>query len=273
MLNKINKILPYAVIFLMMHMTHSSLRPATSIAMESKKATGISDALLHPVFLTPEDHVSPTTRDPFDVTWDSYDPIDQFVKPLLSPDAPDDTNTAPDSASDATTDSPASEPEPEPEPVLPELPTRLNAVITGGDLNLAMIDNELYAPGALIGGDDPERCWALETVDAHGITLAFGDVRERIPFRADNRGQIIPNSPQPGPSGYATPRPTAQDTTPEMFTFDTWRASPTFRAFVGSQSRVPTSCFAVSKVFSDGPYLTQDPEPTSRSSSESDQKD
>jgi hypothetical protein len=250
MLNKINKILPYAVIFLMMHMTHSALRPATSIAMESKKATGISDALLHPVFLTPEDHVSPTTRDPFDVTWDSYDPIDQFVKPLLSPDAPDDTNTAPDSASDATTDSPASEPEPEPEPVLPELPTRLNAVITGGDLNLA-----------------------LETVDAHGITLAFGDVRERIPFRADNRGQIIPNSPQPGPSGYATPRPTAQDTTPEMFTFDTWRASPTFRAFVGSQSRVPTSCFAVSKVFSDGPYLTQDPEPTSRSSSESDQKD
>jgi len=214
MLNKINKILPYAVIFVLMYMSHSALESATMLAGESKKAAGIDLALLDPTFITPVDATSPVSRDPFDVDWDHYDPIDIAERarriaaglpvPDILPDVPPDSadrvdNTTLASGSPGPDDPNIEppEPEPDPEPVIPDLPRRLTAIIIGGQDSLVMLDGELYAAGDLIGGDDPETCWRLASIEKASITLAFGEITEAIDLKQDQPGRVVPRELDP----------------------------------------------------------------------------
>ena len=59
-------------------------------------------------------------------------------------------------------------------PELPPLPQALGAVYIGEDLRLVVIDEVLYKPGSLIRGNDPSRCWQVESVEENRVTLRFG---------------------------------------------------------------------------------------------------
>ncbi|MGB2822196.1 MAG: hypothetical protein WBF17_14525 [Phycisphaerae bacterium] len=163
MLKQLDKFAPYLVILSLGYLTHSTMTESGIPAASAKKPPAIEKGLLNPTLVDPQAGASPVGRDPFEVDWASYLP-EPVPEPASQP--------ASQPATRATT-VPASKPA---VVEVPPLPKRFTAVITALDFQMAIIDNQIYRPGSLIGGADPQRCWRVETIERKRVTLRFGEL-------------------------------------------------------------------------------------------------
>jgi hypothetical protein len=158
MLQRLDKFAPWIALGLLGYLTYSAISEGLPKAAEGKDPPRISKGQLT-VKLTPATaHASPVDRDPFEVAWSSYLTRTAIGQPTSVPSR---QPTVP------TTSLPAT-------PELPPLPQALGAVYIGEDLRLVVIDEVLYKPGSLIRGNDPSRCWRVESVEENRVTLRFG---------------------------------------------------------------------------------------------------
>lgn len=176
MLQRIDKIAPYALVLVLGYLTYSMMESGCPSTAHAKEPPSISKSLLNPELITPEAHASPADRDPFEVEWSSY--LSRKRRPRVTKTATSRPSTNP--ASQSAT-APAAKPA---EIKPPELPGLLAAVIIGEDVQLAVIGQSLYKPGMLIGGTDPKKCWVVESIRQGSVIIAFGRIRRILRLNA-----------------------------------------------------------------------------------------
>ncbi len=188
MLQRLDKICPYAVFLIIGYLTYSALRQAGPRTAEAKPPPQITKRMLSPETITPVARASPTDRDPFEVDWASY------------------RGAGPRRASSQPASAPASQPATRPaKPVAergPPLPAgRLVGVFVGEALRLAVIGERVYKEGSLVGGADPESCWRVETIEKDRVVLGFGKLRRvlTMPRGAPRAGLGGPEGKEPRP--------------------------------------------------------------------------
>ncbi len=186
MVSRLDKLAPYLAMLLFGYLAYSTTTERGLRAAGSKQAPVVGKTLLEPTLTEPVAGASPVGRDPFEVEWASYRgraPAPPKPKPKPKPRAP-----ASQPASQPAT-APATQPV-EQEP--PALPKRFTAVITANQFQMAIIDDFLYKPGMLVGGDDPQRCWRVETIERSRVTLRFGDLRRTLTISEDRGASPAP---------------------------------------------------------------------------------
>jgi len=152
------------------HLAYCTMTETGIRAVEGKKTPVIGKRMLQPVLVEPAAGASPVGRDPFEVDWSSYlGRPEPATRPTSRPASRPTTAAATRPAG----------------PTLPALPKRLTAAITAQRLQMAIIDECLYRPGALIGGTDALRCWRVETIERDRVTLRFGDVVRTLMISKD----------------------------------------------------------------------------------------
>lgn len=202
MLEKLNKLSPYAVFLVMGYLTYSVLEAQQAQTATGPEMPAITRRMLQPSLLQPVDHASPVGRNPFQIPWGP-----QF--PLELPEAVEEPGQAPQNAvarsqpaqsaiSDKQTPparqtQPANQTQPtkpatEPArtPGSPPLPGPLSAIVIGGDVRGAIISNRLYVVGEPV---DSPGGWILESVGPDRCKLRFG--KERIVMELSNDGVPI----------------------------------------------------------------------------------
>ncbi len=170
MLQKVDKIAPYALVLILGYMTYSMMESGGPAMAYAKEPPTIAKSLLEPKLITPEAHASPADRDPFEVEWSSY------LKSRKPRRTKASTRPATKPASERATKAAT-------KPVVirpPKVPGPLAAVVIGDDVQLAVIGQWLYKPGMLIGGTDPEKCWVVESIRQGSVTIAFGKIRRTL---------------------------------------------------------------------------------------------
>ncbi len=181
MLKPLDRFAPYLVILLLGYVTHSTVTQTGGLQIaQAKKTPVIGKKILNPSLMEPQGGASPVGRDPFEVDWASYLPPEPETQPASQP------ATRPTSR---PTTAPASKPAAR---RLPPLPKRFTAVITAQDFQMAIIDDNLYRPGSLIGGTDPTRCWRVDTIEHKRVTLRFGKVKRALTISEDAPPAEVP---------------------------------------------------------------------------------
>lgn len=173
MLQRIDKIAPYALVLILGYMTYSMMESTGPSVAEAKQPPTISNSLLEPELITPKSHASPADRDPFEVEWSSY----LRSRRGRSGRAKASTSQPATKAASQPAKALATKP---PEVKPPKFPGLLAAVIIGEDVQLAVIGQSLYKPGMLIGGTDPKKCWVVESIRQGSVIIAFGQIRRTL---------------------------------------------------------------------------------------------
>jgi hypothetical protein len=182
MVSRLDKLAPYLAMLLFGYLAYSTTTERSLRAAGGKQAPVVGKTLLEPTLREPEAGASPVGRDPFEVEWSSY-----RGRAPAAPKPPASQPTSRPATRPAT--APASQPlDREP----PTLPKRFTAVITANRFQMAIIDDFLYKPGMLIGGDDPQRCWRVETIERSRVTLRFGDLRRTLTISEDRGASPAP---------------------------------------------------------------------------------
>lgn len=174
MLQRVDKIAPYALVLILGYLTHSMMESGGPSVAQAKHPPTISKSLLDPELITPKSHASPADRDPFEVEWSSYLTFKKRRSQRIR----------------TSTSRPATNPASQPATKLaeikpPEHPGLLAAVIIGEDVQLAVIGQSLYKPGMLIGGTDPKKCWVVESIRQGSVIIAFGRIRRILRLHSD----------------------------------------------------------------------------------------
>jgi len=171
-LQRVDKIAPYALVLILGYLTYSMMESGGPSVAQAKRPPIISKSLLKPELITPKPHASPADRDPFEVEWSSY--LSRKKRPRGIRIATSRPSTNPASK-------PATAPANKPVEIKPpELPGPLAAVIIGENVQLAVIGQSLYKPGMLIGGTDPKKCWVVESIRQGSVIIAFGPIRRTL---------------------------------------------------------------------------------------------
>jgi len=183
MLEKINKIAPYLALALLGYLCYTVMSPAAVPAGKEKEPPAISQQMLEPALLTPEAHASPVNRDPFNVRWASY-----------LANAGQGALTGEEGAGDPSSGSLYSF---DPDQGPPPLPSGLKAVLLAQGTQLVVVGDKLCKPGEPVSGNDPNRSWVVERVDADGVVLRFGELRRKIglasPCKTDAKATSAPS--------------------------------------------------------------------------------
>jgi len=168
MLQKIDKLAPYAALALLGYLTYSSLETHLPRAAQGRETPTISPKLLDPPPTVVADRASPAGRDPFEVSWASY-----LNKPARSRPTP---KTAP-----------ASRPAPVPtDHPPPPLPGNLVGIFASDGPTLAVIGDQIHKTGSVTGNGDPESNWTVESITQDSVTLRFGDQTTVLRMRSDS---------------------------------------------------------------------------------------
>ena len=176
MLQRLDKLSPIAVMLVLGYLTYSGTQDRTPRAAVGKPPPQLTKRMLSPRLIEPEPHASPTDRDPFEVAWSSY------------------LGSAPASASQPAP-APATRPAPASAPIEvspPPVPGRLVGVFVGEGIRLAVIGERVYKEGAPVGGDDPETCWRIESIDKNGAVLRFGRFQKVLRMPAGEKSGARP---------------------------------------------------------------------------------
>ncbi len=168
MLQKIDKLAPYAALALLGYLTYSSLETRLPRLAQGRESPTISPKLLDPPPVVVTDRASPAGRDPFEVSWASY-----LNRPTRTKPTP---KTAP-----------ASRPAPVPtDHPLPPLPGNLVGIFASDGPTLAVIGDQIYKTGSVTGNGDPEINWTVESIVQDSVTLRFGDQTTVLRMRSDS---------------------------------------------------------------------------------------
>ena len=169
MLSRLDKLAPFLVMGLFAYLAHSVASETRVQTAQAKKPPVIGTKMLNPVLAEVRPGASPVDRDPFEVAWSSYlPPKEPTRKPTTRPATQPTTRP---------TTAPATKPTKPAEPAPPPMPSKFTAVITAQSFQIAIIDNDVYRPGALIGGTDPKKCWRVEAIERNRVTLRFRKLR------------------------------------------------------------------------------------------------
>lgn len=166
MLDKIDKIAPYAAVALLGYLCHTTMVSASPRAAQGKDGALISKEMLKPELVVTEPHASPVNRDPFEVRWASYREGDLFAPGGDTGEA----SPGGDAAAYAVDDGDGP----------PPLPHGLTAVLRGDSGQYVVVGDRLCTPGDPVAGNDPRRSWVVERVDADGVVLRFGNIRRKV---------------------------------------------------------------------------------------------
>lgn len=168
MLEKIDKIAPYLVFALLGYLCHSEMSSGVTSKAQGQDAPAISKQMLYPELLTPEGHVSPINRDPFDVRWASYR---EGSDPGIYSGTPGEEGPPASETSEDLWD---------PQAAPPPLPTGFKGLLLADDVQFVVVGDRICKPGDLVSGNDPRRSWVVERVEVDGVVLRFGDLRRKI---------------------------------------------------------------------------------------------
>ena len=154
MLKKISKFGVFIVIGCLAYITYSALNaPAASQASESKELPVVTNKMLNPVFLEPQQHASPVDRDPFS------DGSESGISSVS------DSNAVNESAGGAVDKNvPFSE--------------RLMGILSGNDgQRLALIGGEVYGVGSQVKQSDSSVVWMVTSIENESVTLTHNGLR------------------------------------------------------------------------------------------------
>ena len=170
MIQKLDKLAPYAALGLLAYLTWSSLETPLPRLAQGREAPAISRKLLNPPPVVAADRASPAGRDPFEVSWASY----------LNKPAPARPKPAPRSQ-------PASRPAPQsPDKSLPPLPGNLVGIFASDGPTLAVIGDQIHKAGSVTGNGDPETNWTVESITTDCVTLRYGEQTTVLRMRSDS---------------------------------------------------------------------------------------
>lgn len=155
MLEKLDKISLYLAMVIMGYLGYKmTVQGAESIVPEEKMPV-ITKRMLEPEFLEPRDSSSPASRDPFYVEWASYFDFSELTGNFSETQ------------------------EMSPNQSVPVFTKRLMAVLTAWDgQNAALIDGKVYETGSLIDGNEPEKCWRIETIRKNEVVIEFNQNKQ-----------------------------------------------------------------------------------------------
>lgn len=175
MLQRLDKLAPYALVLILGYLTYTAVIQAGSGLVDQKYLPEITSEMLAPVFIEPTAHASPIDRDPFEVEWSSY------LKHDKEPPATTQPATTQPTTRPATTQ-PTTRPAEIPPPALPE---RLSAVFLGQEFHIAVIGQRIYKVGSTIGGSDPRKCWRIEAIADDHVVIGFGNIHRVLQVASD----------------------------------------------------------------------------------------
>ncbi len=201
MLEKIDKIAPYAVVALLGYLCHSVMSPGMPSKAKAKDGPLITEEMLRPKLLVPEAHASPVNRDPFDVRWASYREEAYFTPGSQMP--------MPQDFTDSATSAPAYALDGEEGP--PPLPTGLKGLLLGDTAQFVVVGDRICQPGDAIPGPHPSRSWIVERVEVDGVVLRFGNVYRKVQLSSTERLSAMATS---APSQEATSAPSEETSVP-----------------------------------------------------------
>lgn len=172
MLQKIDRLAPYAALGLLAYLTWSSLEAPLPRLAQGREAPALSRKLLNPPPVAVTDRASPAGRDPFEVSWASY-------RNKTSPARP---RPAPRSQPASRPAAPAS-----PEKSLPPLPGNLVGIFASDGPTLAVIGDQIHKAGSVTGNGDAETNWTVESITTDSVILRYGDQTAVLRMRSDSR--------------------------------------------------------------------------------------
>lgn len=162
------------------YLTYTTANQKESRLSEGKAPPTITDRMLNPGLIEPKDRASPAGRDPFEVASASY------LNQPASRKATSQPASAPATKPAAAT---ATQPAQQPPPPLTE---KLTGVFFGPEYRLAMIGEKLCKVGSTIGGDDPRKCWRVESIEENAVVVGFGKVRRVLRIASRTTSAIMP---------------------------------------------------------------------------------
>jgi len=176
MLETMDKISLWAAIAILGYLAYTTMeRKGLSIETE-KELPEITKKMLNPVFIEPNDHVSPTGRDPFEVDWATYFDISEMTGETKA-------------QAIMTTES----------PVKLTFTKKLMGILMSGDgRDAALIDGRVYQVGSLIDGTDPKTCWKIQAIKKNEVIVTLGKTSRTLTiFRgSEQENTTAPESPE-----------------------------------------------------------------------------
>ena len=188
MLSKFHKFAPFLLVGLLGYLGYSVTESTGPRKAQGKDAAAITRDMLKPGLVPIQAHASPADRDPFEVEWASYQ-AGTGRGLVARPEANARVASQPASA--------PSVPVPATAPAVgqPPMPGPVGGIFVAEEFRITVIGDKLYKPGDLVGGDDPSRCWLLESVQRDHIVLRFGETTIELRMPAGSESP----SRHPGP--------------------------------------------------------------------------
>lgn len=160
MLEKLNKFAIYIVLGLFGYLTHTIVDVTAAVETEQDVLPVITKTMLNPVLIEPYDRASKADRDPFEVNWDTYFKGSDIGRML------DETEHYEISESEG-----------------PVLNSKLRAIISDSSgQKVALIGEYVCRPGSLVGPDDPNLCWTVESILDDRVRLTYGKLKRLMVF-------------------------------------------------------------------------------------------
>jgi hypothetical protein len=185
MLELLDKASRYIAVLIIGYLTYTAMDQRKGFVNEGKEIPTIARSLLSPKLIEPNDHASPTSRDPFMVLWDMYS------EGGSKPASPGSTQTHEGPRSDGA--GPA---------------VKLMAVLVGSDgHDVALIDGMPYEVGSVLARVDPDTSWRVVKIQPKQVVLRCGDMTRVLKIAADSAvpDQSGQENGQPAIAGPADP--------------------------------------------------------------------